>query len=44
MSFVAAVTVVLVVLIILAWWIADVVIFAQNSRLDEDGCPLADDI
>jgi len=44
LSFVSAVTVVLVVLIILAWWIADVVIFAQNSRLDEDGCPLANDI
>ena len=27
-------------LLFLAWWIADLVIFAMNSRLDGVGCPL----
>ena len=32
--------IVLAVLPVIAWWIADLVIFATNQRVDENGCPL----
>ena len=28
------------VLILIAWWIADMVIFVNNDRTDGNGCPL----
>ena len=31
---------VVLALIVLAWWIADMVIFANNDRTDGNGCPL----
>ena len=30
---------IILLLVIVAWWIADVVIFGINSRLDNNGCP-----
>ena len=43
-TIVAAVLAVLALLAIIAWWIADVVIFVQNTRLDGSDCPLREDL
>lgn len=40
----AAVVAILALGVIVAWWIADVVIFARNARRDGDNCPLRGDL
>ena len=40
----AGVVAVLALATILAWWIADIVIFVQNTRTDGENCPLRHDL
>lgn len=40
----AAVIAILALATILAWWIADIVIFVRNTRKDGENCPLRDDL
>lgn len=40
----AAVVAMLCLSAILAWWVADVIIFVQNARTDGDNCSLRDDL
>ena len=43
-SVTAAVVAVLSLGVIVAWWIADVIIFARNARRDGENCPLREDL
>ena len=40
----AAVVAILTLGTILAWWVADIVIFVRNARTDGENCPLKDDL
>lgn len=40
----AALVAILTLGVIVAWWIADIVLFAKNARRDGDDCPLRSDL
>ena len=43
-SWITVIIVIVATLTIVAWWIADLVIFVQNDRSDGDDCPLDEDL
>ena len=40
----SALVTILSILTIISWWVVDLVVFSENSRLDNDGCPLKNDL
>ena len=40
----SALVTILSILTIISWWVVDLVVFSENSRLDSDGCPLKYDL
>jgi hypothetical protein len=42
--YISCVGIMLCFLVIISWWVADIVAFSENVRLDGDGCPLKIDL